>query len=280
MKKLLIILGIGVLSLFVFFGEEKVEHKLAVCAIFNNEAPQLKEWVDYHHDVLGVNLFYLYSNNSQDDYRAVLEPYIKEGLVHLIEWESTPEHGVFGLDDFQHVPYQIGAYRDCLKNRAKKKAEWVAMIDIDEYIVPVDGVDQFYTLLEQEKRNKTGSLRMHWKVFGTSGVWALKEGEKLTEKLIRRAPEDYEWHTQVKSIHRPKAAARKCLVHETLKVEKGFTIKTLPKDKYRIHHYWTGTEERCEEKRMLSSETKETFLNTLNAVEDLSIYPLIKKESH
>ena len=213
MKKILLIVAVVVAALFFFFSEEKVDQKLAICAIFHDEGPRLKEWIDYHHDVLGINLFYLYNNNSTDNYREVLDPYIKEGLVELIQWESTTKHGVFGIDDFQHVPYQIGAYRDCLKNRAMKKATWVAMIDIDEYLVPMDGVDNFYALLKEEKKMKTGSLRIYWKVFGTSGVSSLKEGEKLTEKLVYRAPDDYEWHKQVKSIHRPKAASKKCLVH-------------------------------------------------------------------
>ncbi len=272
MKKILIVVVLLVVGTVVLL-EGKCQHRLAVCAIFHNKSPRLKEWIDYHHEVLGASHFYLYNNNSSDDYRDVLSPYVEKGLVELIEWESIEEHGFFGLDDFQHVPYQIGAYRDCLKNRALKKSEWVAMIDIDEYIVPADGVEPFYALLEKEKKNKTGSLRIYWKVFGTSDVWSIEPDELLTEKLTRRAPDDYEWHTQIKSIHRPKATARKCLVHEVLKVEKGYTIKTLSPEVCRIHHYWTGTEKRCEEKRMLDPTNKESFLKTLNAVEDYSIYP-------
>lgn len=277
MKKIAIVIILVMIGLGIFLWKKKPEHRLAICAIFYDEGPRLKEWVDYHHQALGVNLFYLYNNNSSDNFQEVLAPYIEKGLVELIEWESSEEHGVFGLDEFQHVPYQIGAYRDCLKNRAPKKAEWVAMIDIDEFIVPANGVNAFYTLLNEEKKIKAGSLRIYWKVFGTSGVKSLKEGELLTEKLIRRAPDDYEWHSQIKSIHQPKAAARKCLVHEVLKVEKGYKIKTLPPEVCRIHHYWTGTEERCNEKRILDTNHGEKFLKTLNAVEDRSIYPYLKK---
>lgn len=257
MKKILVTVGIVIVGLFFFFSEEKVEHQLAVCAIFHNDGARLKEWIDYHHEVMGINLFYLYNNNSQDNFQEVLDPYIKNGLVELIEWESTKEHGVFGIDDFQHVPYQIGAYRDCLKNRAKKKAEWIAMIDINEYIVPAEGVDHFYSLLREEKKRKTGSLQIYWKLFETPDASPLKEGERLTDKLIYCAPDDVDWHTQIKSIHRPKAATRKCLVHETMKVKSGFTIKTLPKEVCRIHHYHIETQEQREEKEAFSSATHE-----------------------
>lgn len=278
MKKIIFIVFIFLSSLSFFIWKKKPEHQLAICAIFHNEAPFLKEWVDFHHQSMGVTHFYLYNNDSTDNFLEVLTPYIDLGLVELIEWESSDEHAVFGLDEFQHVPYQIGAYRDCLKNRALNHSEWVAMIDIDEFIVPKNGREAFYKLLHKEKKKKTGSLRIYWKVFGTSEVKSLEAGDLLIEKLIRRAPDDYEWHTQIKSIHQPKAAARKCLVHEVLKVEKGFTIKTLSNDICRIHHYWTGTEKRCEEKRInLDPGQKEAFLNRLNAVEDLSIYPYIQK---
>jgi hypothetical protein len=275
MKKLLTVIGIVIVTLFFFFSEEKVEHKLAICTIFKDEGAQLKEWIDYHHEVMRVKLFYLYNNNSRDNYQEVLKPYIKEGLIEIIDWASIKEHGIFGIDDCQLTPYQIGAYRDCLKNRAKKKADWVAMIDINEYIVPAEGVENFYTLLNDEKKKKTGSLRIYWKVFGTSNVYSLQEGERLTDKLIYRASEECDWNKQIKSIHRPVAAARKCLVHEALKLKQGFTIKTLPKEVCRIHHYWTGTIEMCEKKRSLNPDTKEELLNTLNAIEDRSIHELI-----
>ena len=36
--------------------------------------------------MIGIEHFYLYNNNSEDDYRTVLNPYIERGLVTLIEW--------------------------------------------------------------------------------------------------------------------------------------------------------------------------------------------------
>lgn len=48
---------------------------------------------------------------------------------------------------------------------ALKKVEWVAMIDINEYIVPAKGVESLDTLLTKEKKNKTASLRIYFKVF-------------------------------------------------------------------------------------------------------------------
>ena len=39
--------------------------KIAVCAIFKDEAPYLLEWLAFHK-MIGVDLFFLYDNDSSD----------------------------------------------------------------------------------------------------------------------------------------------------------------------------------------------------------------------
>ena len=78
-----------------------MKYKLSFCLIFKNEGPFLKEWLDYHI-VVGVDHFYLYNNNSDDNFREVLEPYIKDGIVTLIEWP------------YDHS--QFKAYKHCYDN--------------------------------------------------------------------------------------------------------------------------------------------------------------------
>ena len=101
-----------------------------------NEAPWLKEWIDYHHNILGATRFYLYNNESTDHYQKILAPYIKKGLVELIEWKSCEENKVVNPPSCWQAAspwddYQAGAYNDCLKKRALRKARWVAVIDIE-----------------------------------------------------------------------------------------------------------------------------------------------------
>lgn len=253
-------------------------HRLAVCAIFKNEAPWIKEWLTYHRDVLGVSKFYLYNNESTDDYKAVLGPFIEEGVVELIDWDSrNPTHLAYGaFMDAPWCPAQLGAYNDCLKNRALKEAKWVAMIDIDEFIVPSIGVKGFYKLLDDAEKHNKGTVSIHWRVFGTSGVEELREGELLTEKLVRRARDDLPWNKLVKSIHRPEAVSF-CLIHIAEKLNPNFGAKTFKPDQVRINHYWTRTEKFCLQKRHKSKETHPELLQALNEVEDLTILPLIRR---
>lgn len=250
-------------------------YKFAICAMFKDEAPYLKEWIEYHK-YLGAEHFYLYNNDSTDDFLQVLEPYIEKGIVELIDWKSTKKHGIWKIEDVVFIPYQLGAYNECIKKRALGKAKWVAVIDIDEYIVPVEGKESFLTLLDQEAESKTGSLLLPWRVFGTSSVYDIQPHELLTEKLIQRTEDDHSWNRLFKSIHRPEAIDF-CIVHIAKKLKRKYTTKTLQGDQFRIQHYWSGPRKRLFEKRGFTSETVGKFEEEFNRIEDRSILPLLEE---
>ncbi|MBS0615879.1 MAG: glycosyltransferase family 92 protein [Verrucomicrobia bacterium] len=246
------------------------KYKLTVCAIFKNEAPWLKEWVTYH-EKLGVQHFYLYNNDSTDHYAEVLKPFIDRGVVELIEWDSQDKshHAYGGLMDAPWSACQLGAYNDCMKKRALGKAQWVAVIDIDEFIVPVHGAESLYDLLDNAKKKGIGSLRLFWRVFGTSNVENLAEGELLTEKLTWRSLDTHPWNSQIKSIHRPEGI-KFCLVHEAKRFKK-FKKWTVDADVLRVHHYWTRTGLFCTEKRKMTTSSHGEFFEALHQVEDKTI---------
>jgi hypothetical protein len=271
------------LFLYLWSPRSPYRYNLAVCAMFKNEAPWLKEWIVYHHDVLGFEHFYLYNNDSSDNYQEVLKPFIDKGIVEVIEWKSCEEHKIANFYDARMIDwamYQVGAYNECIKKRALGQAKWVAMIDIDEFIVPVHGKRSFYANLRSaEKRNK-GSFRIAWRMFGTSNVWDLKPGELMTERLIYRAADDDMGHNCGKSMHRPEAVEF-CHVHDPGKfTDEGFQAGKLkgkfrfrhpdPED-IRIHHYWTRTEKACREKRGNPSKLTEAY----NHQVDRSIEPYL-----
>ena len=78
--------------LFFLFAKkaESRKYEISICAIFKNEAPFLKEWLEFHL-MLGIDHFYLYNNNSEDDYldgRFILcckdEAYLKCATVRRL----------------------------------------------------------------------------------------------------------------------------------------------------------------------------------------------------
>jgi hypothetical protein len=88
-----------------------------------NEAPYIAEWIEYHL-LVGVEKFWLADNDSDDNLTAVLDPYIRLGIVNLTSWPGIG----------QQVPF----YQFAL-DPLRSSSYWVAVMDIDEFLVPVAG---------------------------------------------------------------------------------------------------------------------------------------------
>ena len=125
---------------------------VSICAIFKDEANYLKEWIEFHK-IVGVEHFYLYNNNSSDNYKEILKPYIEKKLVTLIDWPKPQS--------------QMEAYKDCVDNFAKE-TKWFGFIDLDEFVVPNDYED-IYSFLKNFEKNRPVVI-VYWKQFGSSGI--------------------------------------------------------------------------------------------------------------
>lgn len=232
------------ISLFFYVALPAYEYQLSICAIFQNEARFLKEWINYHQKV-GVEHFWLYNNNSDDNYLEVLQPYINNGIVELKEWNFSY---VGGNDFFYRV--QIGAYNDCL-NLAKGKSKWLAIIDSDEFIMPIS--DKNISNILNEKFSSFGGVVINWQCFGTSNIERCPE-DKLLPFLKLKMPQNHELNHHYKSI----VYVEKILdcmsphccnyispfYHVNTKYEiPGNLTNEVNIDILRINHYWTRDEE-------------------------------------
>jgi len=77
--------------------------KNAICAIFKNEAPYLREWVQFHR-LQGFERFHLYNNESTDDWMPELWDLISSGVVTIHDWSGKAQ--------------QIPAYKDFISKGA------------------------------------------------------------------------------------------------------------------------------------------------------------------
>ncbi len=143
-------------------GGEKKKYETSVCMIFKDEAPYFEEWIEFHR-LVGIDHFYIYDNNSADNYMEVVEPYIREGLVTLVKWPR--EHA------------QAAAYEDCFR-RFRNETDWIGLIDIDEFLVPV-AERSVKTFLERF-RNRPAVL-VYWRFFGSGGMLTRDRSRMVTE---------------------------------------------------------------------------------------------------
>ncbi len=259
------------------------KYDFAICAIFQNEAPYLKEWIEYHK-IVGAKHFYLYNNFSQDDYLPVLKPYVNSGIVELVDW-TEPNFQSYG---------QRMAYMDAIQ-KAKGNVKWLAIIDIDEYLVPKanETIPEF--LLQFEKPG-IGGVGINWQMFGTSYVSSINENQLLTEVLTLKAFEEHSENEHIKSIVRPEYVIEPPGVHNFNYREGYFQVNTdheaftgaispyIATDKMQINHYWAKDEEFFNSvkipRRLNWGESMENIdnrLNALNKVHDTSIEPYLPK---
>ncbi|MGP1586934.1 MAG: glycosyltransferase family 92 protein [Treponemataceae bacterium] len=129
---------------------ESKKYKVSIVAIFKNEAPYLKEWIEFHK-IIGIDHFYMYNNNSDDNFYEILSPYIEENSVTLIHWEKNQA--------------QMECYINAIEN-FKNESEWIGFIDIDEFIVP-NSTENIYDFFKPFQKNRPAVL-LYWKMFGSS----------------------------------------------------------------------------------------------------------------
>jgi SAM-dependent methyltransferase/cellulose synthase/poly-beta-1,6-N-acetylglucosamine synthase-like glycosyltransferase len=228
---------------------------LAICAVFKDEAAYLREWVEFHQ-LMGVERFYLYNNNSADPYLEALQPHIASGAVVLHEW---PQH-----------PAQLQAYAHCLKAHGSE-ADWIAFIDVDEFLFAPDARLLPDVLADYADHPGVG---VNWVMFGSAGHQQKPPGGVLENYLRRgdlnggvpyahlRLPDGSyrSENAHIKSIVQPSRVVACHNAHFMLYADNAravdengqpldgpFTAK-VSVNKLRINHYWSKSAEECRRK--------------------------------
>ncbi|KAK8767201.1 hypothetical protein V5799_006022 [Amblyomma americanum] len=129
------------------------ERELAVCVkpihYEYNKVLQFAEFIELNV-ALGASHFVFYNHTVGPDVGCLLERYASENLVTLLPWEipiaSQREIRTEAL---------FAALNDCLY-RVMYRFRWVAMIDLDEFIVPSGNITIPTMLKRLQERNKSG----------------------------------------------------------------------------------------------------------------------------
>lgn len=152
-------------------------YDVAVVAILKNEGHYIKEWLDYHL-LAGVDHFYLYDNDSSDNYNEIIAPYVEAGLV-------TTKF-------FPGKSMQFAAYDDAVLNY-RFHCRYMAFIDLDEFIFPKNTSDTIAATLDDILKNfpETSGLSINWQLFGSNGQDKADYARGVLERFTRRAPIDW-----------------------------------------------------------------------------------------
>lgn len=139
--------------------------EISACLIFKDSAPYLREWLCFHLAV-GFDHFYLYDNESQDDWRVIVQPFLDRGYITLVDFPGT---GV-----------QQQAYNHCLQTYGRQ-SKWIAFIDDDEFLyAPNSSLRNILTEFED-----AGGVAVHWIQYGSAGHLQKPEANVI-ESYTRR----------------------------------------------------------------------------------------------
>lgn len=205
-------------------------YNLAVCAIAKNEGQYFKEWVEWHLSQ-GVDKFFVYDNESTDNTREVLAPYIQSGVVEYIDWPG--------------YRMQLAAYDDCLA-RHRFDTRWIAFIDLDEFIVPMldESIPVFLKRFEP-----FAAVEINWLCFGSGGQKEKLPGGVMERFHYHSLPDHY-LNRHVKSIVNPRRVYGMIGCHEVARMSEyknadshgqsithNFRERIPQQDVIRINHY-------------------------------------------
>lgn len=194
---------------------------MSIACIIKNEGPYLREWLEYHK-LIGVEHFYVYDNESSDNTKEVLQPYIDAGDVTYIYFPGRDRQD----PAYCHAAAHFG-----------QETRWMAVVDLDEFIVlhEKDNLRDFMA-----EYADCSQISLHWVIYGSSGH------EKRPDGLVL---ENFRGHSAVpdfspKSIFNPRTVVD-CGAHYMWVCgkwvnENGAEFgkdKSVPVKKAQINHY-------------------------------------------
>jgi hypothetical protein len=159
-----------------------------------------------------------------------------------------------GDDDFNAVMYYgwdknnfylaAEAYDDCFE-RHRLETRWLAVVDLDEFIVPVKDktIPEFLHGME-----KFSVVEINWLVYGSGGAKKQEPGTVM-ERFHKHSLPGHRLNTHVKSIVDPRRVCTMTGCHEAARITgsavdshgvpltKGFRDRVPQQDVIRINHY-------------------------------------------
>jgi Glycosyltransferase family 92 len=157
---------------------------LAIGTVYQDEAPYLEEWIEFHR-LVGIERFFLYDNRSEDEHREVLAPYVEEGIAVIHDWQEP------------YLPTgQVNAFAHCIQHH-RQDARWIAIMDVDTFLFSPTRRRVSDVLRDYESFPGVG---VHWLSFGNSGHETKPPG-LVIESYLHRAEDAH--NRLIKSIVDP-----------------------------------------------------------------------------
>ena len=172
-----------------------------------NEGHYVKEWLDYHL-LAGVNHFYIYDNDSTDNMKEILQPYINAGIVTYIFYPGKAK--------------QMEAYNDAVK-KFRFYCRYMSFVDADEFILPKSNrsITEVADEILSNCRDIVAALFVQWSLYGSNGEEKADYTRGVLERFTRRKNE---LQNSVKSITNPRRINYLWTPHYPICISENFNV--------------------------------------------------------
>ncbi len=245
------------------------DDELSVVAILKNEAPYVREWIEYYR-LLGATKFYIYDNDSQDSVKEAISDYIDSGIVVYKYFPGKYRQNM--------------AYTDAINNYASK-TRFMAVVDLDEFIVPIDDKLTLIDVLKNIVRRKpyAAGVTIPWLMYGSSHHKKRPQG-LVIDNYLYRAQDSF--MLNIKTVFNPRLANGYNNPHYPIYKYGAFSINenghiiigkfdnNKSCKQIRINHYFTKSEEefRAKVARGSADKTPDRSFDNFVQVDKNDIY--------
>lgn len=150
-----------------------------ICCIARNEGLYIREWVIFHQ-IVGVEHITLYNNNSDDNMVEVLQPFVENGFMDIIDWPYPN-------------PSQLAAYQHYIQGH--RGLWWTAFLDGDEFLWS----PKYNTIQEGLDTLPQSCIGVNWMTFGSSGKQEY-EDKPVIERFTWRPNTSHPVNAHIKSV--------------------------------------------------------------------------------
>lgn len=149
--------------------------RITVVTSMKNEGCFILEWIA-HYLALGVTHFLVYTNDCEDPTNAILDRL--QDLGHVTRLDNP-------YDKAAGQKPQRGALNDAILQESVRTADWVGVVDVDEFIAIHEGARTLPDLFE--RMGDPNIVSLTWRLFGNCGQHHYDE-RWITERFTACAP--------------------------------------------------------------------------------------------
>lgn len=108
---------------------------IAILTMIYNEEKSLKEWIKFHKEVHDIDRFMFYLDYPDDNSKGLLDSMMNKYNIEYLYTDFNQKNYRLERLNHQVVERQKRSFTNGMKY-LKDKVDWVAVMDVDEFIVP------------------------------------------------------------------------------------------------------------------------------------------------